>query len=206
MLKRVFRCFRMKLRGFKISLSGRPKNDLSFKQQMLIETGLKFNCAVLVETGTFRGDTTRVGARFFDRVYTIELSKELYEHNLKRFSGKKNIFLHQGDSDKVLKELMNTVLMNTVSGNERMVFWLDAHYSGSGTSKREGKCPVLDELEAIKFHPRRDHCVLIDDADMFGEDDEYPELSEVIRQLKQINPDFSPVVKNNIIVAVPLSQ
>lgn len=49
---------------------------------------------------------------------------------------------------------------------------------------------------------RNKHCILIDDANFFGNDKDYPKLEkEVIHALRNINANFEISINNNIIVA-----
>ena len=50
------------------------------KIQSLIDKNYK----IAVETGTFKGDGTKILNYYFDKVYTIEIDKELYEKVLKK--------------------------------------------------------------------------------------------------------------------------
>jgi len=63
----------------------------------------------------------------------------------------------------------------------RILFWLDGHYSGEGTACGDQVSPILQELDLIKAHPRRDHCILIDDSRLFTGVDGYPTLKATKR-------------------------
>ncbi len=179
-------------------MKGRPLPiDHVFKRKRILKLARKFNCLTLVETGTFYGEMVEAVRKFFPVVLSVELSHPLYEHNLRRFSGCSNVRLFEGDSAKLMNEMVRDI-----SG--RAIFWLDGHYSGPGTAKGEAECPVKAELNAIERHPRSDHCILIDDADCFdGSRPTYPNLREVRQQLFQINPKYNITVDHNCIVALP---
>ena len=53
---------------------------------------------LFVETGTFLGETTLAMSGIFDRCWTVEIDKSLYEQALRRFDGHKNITALHGDS------------------------------------------------------------------------------------------------------------
>ena len=61
------------------------------KLRTLDEYAKTFNLRVLVETGTFYGDTIAAMARNFDHIYSIELSQQLHEIAKARFSGIRNV-------------------------------------------------------------------------------------------------------------------
>jgi hypothetical protein len=196
-LKDILRLLALRIRSIRLLLSARPSNDLSRKQQLLLEIGWNFRCSVFVETGTYLGDTVEILRHHFDEVFSIELYEKLYKLNKKRFQGKGNVSLWLGDSGR----LMSEVLQHVSTG--RILFWLDAHYSGPGTAAEDRDCPVLAELTAIAAHERKDHCIVIDDAHMFGNHTDYPTREQVQQMLLNVNPAFHIVIKNEIMVALP---
>lgn len=117
-----------------------------------------FGIRCFVETGTYHGDTTAWAATQFERVYTIELSDELYRHSGERLKGLANVTRLHGDTRAHLARLAPTLPPSIV--------WLDAHWSGAGTAGAGDECPVLGELDALRA-TWRDHYILIDDAHMF---------------------------------------
>ena len=64
----------------------------------------------------------------FEHIVSIELDKELYENAAKFFRKDKHIEIIQGDSSKVLPEILKNI-------NQRCLFWLDGHFSGGITAK-----------------------------------------------------------------------
>ncbi len=84
----------------------------------------------------------------------------------------KHIHIHHGDSGKVLRDILSLI-------SEPCLFWLDAHHSGGITAKGELTTPVIEELKTILAHPICGHVVLIDGADSFGGDRDYPGLDEI---------------------------
>ena len=61
------------------------------KQRELRRFAENYGLRILVETGTYYGDMVEAMKSFFDRIYSIELSAELYERATKRFYGNKKI-------------------------------------------------------------------------------------------------------------------
>ena len=80
----------------------------------------------------------------------------------------------------------------------KIIFFLDAHFSG-GTDKIDtfksetGPCPTLQELEAIRDSGINESIILIDDFSSFGVSEGYPSSDEVLKIVKQINPDYRAV-------------
>src|SRR5271165_5378724 len=112
----------------------------------------------LIESGTYFGESAVAASRHFATVTTIELDKRLHELAKERFANT-NVTTIQGRSEEVLSEI--------IAGLERpAIVWLDAHWSGPGTSGEDRECPVLDEIRAIDAG-RCEHIILIDDARLF---------------------------------------
>lgn len=146
----------------------------------------------LIETGTYLGDMTYAQRKLFKKIYTIELSKPLYEKAVKRFRKYTNIEVLQGDSGIVLGSLMKII-------NGKTIFWLDGHYSGGVTAKGAKESPVMQELSIILNSPY-EHVVLIDDAREFNGTNDYPQLEELSTEvLKSRYPNSVIDVKDDII-------
>lgn len=146
-----------------------------------VERHLPSYRAACVETGTFKGDGTAVMARFFDKVYTIELNKELYSRAQVRFRQNKNVECLQGDSKVVLKDLLPRLPKNGA------MFFLDAHWSGDSTvdwtksefknkvntsyvgdtPTGENQVPLNEELDLIMKHYPGKALIYVDDMDKF---------------------------------------
>ena len=126
----------------------------------------------------------------FKQMYSIELSKELYDNCVTKLAGFKHIHLYQGDSIQQLP-----LILGKVSGS--ILFWLDSHYSGGNTGMGESETPIFQELEII-FKKPDNHIILIDDARCFGDPNhhEYPKLEQVKK--------FDMTVEDNIIRIVPV--
>jgi len=142
----------------------------------------KHGLKVLVETGTYMGDMVAAMKPFFEKVYSIELSKELYEKAKIRFRADGNVVLINGDSGsqiaKVVKELDKPAL-----------FWLDGHYSAGITARGEKDTPVFEELSHILDGKRLGHVVMIDDARCFGSEPGYPDIEAITSFVKSKRED-----------------
>jgi len=138
---------------------------------------------VLVETGTYEGDTTEALRPHFGMVYTIEASKPLYERAQERFANAKNVRLLFGDSGKTLPIVLGQI-------RQHAVFWLDAHWCGGQTHGAVLSSAIMPELEAIFAHPVRDHVILIDDARYFVGVAGYPTIDFLRRWVHERRPDL----------------
>jgi hypothetical protein len=161
------------------------------KHDTILEYGKRFGVEVLIETGTFMGDTLEAAKRQFAQLYSIELSPELHGRVKQRFAADHNIHLFQGDSAEILKKILPVV-------RGRSLFWLDAHYSGGVTARGASDTPIIQELDAVLAFSHT--CVvLIDDARLFDGTNSYPTLNELQRYLDQRAPGWIFDVKDDII-------
>ena len=116
---------------------------------------------IFVETGTYRGETVFNMAPYFDKVYTIELSKTLYENFNTQNYDKNKITSILGDSSEMLESLIKNI-------NENTIFFLDGHFSSCGTAKGKKDVPLLEELLVINEYLKSKSIIIIDDLRLFG--------------------------------------
>lgn len=157
------------------------------KQKALRDYSKTYGLRILVETGTYFGDMVDAMKADFDRIYSIEISKDLYEKVVKRFEGVKNVELIHGDSGAELGNVIKRI-------NQPALFWLDGHYSAGVTAKGKKNTPIYEELEHILGTQDRKHVIIIDDARLFGTDPVYPSLEEL--------NDFVKAKRNNVDILV----
>ena len=112
----------------------------------------QYSIKTLIETGTYKGNTIHAFVHQFNRIYSIELDRDLWHYCKIRFKKYKNIELICGDSGLKLPKLLDEI-------SERSVFWLDGHYSGAGTARAKEDTPILKELIAIKSHKINNHII-----------------------------------------------
>jgi len=149
---------------------------------------------VFVETGTAGGFTVIRLVNDFKRLVTIELDYDRYVVVAARefMLQNTNILPLFGDSTRVLPEVLSFL-------NESAVFWLDAHYVGSGV-RGEVDSPADTELEMILKWSKNnglDCAVLIDDARFFGHDPGWPTMFRLERLAKDYDRQF--VLQDDVI-------
>jgi hypothetical protein len=171
-----------------------PPHFIKFKA--IKEYKDKYGIDIIVETGTYKGDTVTKARGVFKQIYSIELNEGLFKQAEAKFSCFKNIRIIQGDSAKVLPEIINAL-------SAPAIFWLDAHYSGGVTAGDRQHCPVLDEITAILNQDKFKHLILIDDAHLFNGQNGYPELESLKSFLKKRRPQWKLKIKDNIIRVFP---
>ncbi len=167
----------------------------ALKAATVIEHGRRHGLAILIETGTFEGEMARKCAPHFRAVYTIELDPGLAARAALRLARHRNVRVIQGDSAARLPELLAGIA-------EPALFWLDGHYSGTGTACAGRETPLLEELDAIARHGVRGHVVLIDDARWLGRGD-YPDLGTLAARVRAIDPGYEVTVADDIVRCRP---
>lgn len=94
----------------------------------------KFKVDLIVETGTFLGNTTK-RLREFGTVFTCEIDETNYKKAYENLKYLDNLNLAFDDSVKFLEKLLPN------SNDLSILFFLDAHWWDA--------CPLLDELKVI---------------------------------------------------------
>lgn len=130
-----------------------------------------------IETGTLNGNTTFAMEPLFDSLYTIEYSEKYYTNTKNRYKGNKIQFLH-GDSSEVFKALLPTI-------QDKAIFFLDGHWSGSDTGHSAKDCPLEEELQCIQTLFKQKAVVIIDDYRLFGLDKSSDKLGEDWSQISK---------------------
>ena len=134
----------------------------------------------LIETGTYRAETTLLMAKLFFEVHSIELSEQLYKEAVEKCAeagyvksdGEHGIYLYHGNSVNVLP------LLNF---GYPLVYFLDAHACKTKPMVTAHTFPLWEELDFICSRPHHD-IIIIDDVHTFGEHDkrsEEPRWEEV---------------------------
>jgi hypothetical protein len=162
------------------------------KQLIVKQYAHDFNIKVFVETGTYLGDMVFSARKTFSRIYSIELGKDLYLNAKNRFRRYRNISILNGDSGRVLPEILKDV-------NEPCLFWLDAHYSHGITVKGDVRTPILTELDHIFTHHIKGHVILIDDARDFNGSNDYPTVKGLEEIVSKYDSDYCLINMYDII-------
>jgi hypothetical protein len=169
-----------------------------FKQRTIKAFAEKFGLEILVETGTCYGDMVEAMKGNFRQIYSIELSKELYEAAKKRFERDTAVEIIHGDSGIVLENLVERI-------DKPALFWLDGHYSAGETAKGDKDTPIFEELNHILKRQHSKDVVIIDDARCFGNDPAYPSIEDLGNFIKSQKPDVNISVEYDSIRIAPHS-
>jgi hypothetical protein len=163
-----------------------------FKQNTIFEFQNKYKIDTLIETGTYKGDMVEAQKNIFKKIYSIELSEKLHKTAKHRFRKDSNVEIIQGDSGKVLSEIVEKL-------KAPAIFWLDGHYSAGETALGDKECPIFEELDCIFSSKIKNHILLIDDARCFIGQGDYPAIDELTNYITTRNPKYSCEIKKDII-------
>lgn len=178
------------------NLRGRPvRSPHLVKQRAVREYARKYHLRTLIETGTYYGEMVAAVKDQFDRVYSIEFDPELARRATKRFASDPRVHILEGDSEKVLPELLKTI-------SEPALFWLDAGYWGWANLARDPQ-RLSAEVEAALSHPACGHVVLMDDARMLDGRNGAPTFEELRSRIAARFPDRSVNLLHDIIRITP---
>ena len=174
-----------------------------FKRAEIYRYIKQYNLKVLVETGTFQGDTVAYFKDKIPYVFSIELSEELASKAASRFHTFPNVRIIQGDSGEILDSLIKEIRQPTI-------FWLDGHYSSEFyigdeyfiTAKGTLNTPIIAEVTTILKDPIT-HAILIDDARLYVGKSDYPSIKQLRKLIEKINNKYSLTISNDIIYILP---
>jgi|APSaa5957512535_1039671.scaffolds.fasta_scaffold119041_1 hypothetical protein len=171
-----------------------PDNHL-YKKQRIRKISEKYKCNSFIETGTFYGQMVKYTADYFEKVVSIEIHEPFYQANNIIFKEKDNVNILLGDS---ASRLVDAIALS----EGKILFWLDGHYSGTGTGVGDKVSPIIEELRIIANSDLNSHCIIIDDRRLFLGRGGYPTINETIIELKNINPDYEISYDSDSITAL----
>lgn len=173
---------------------GIPKDITLFLKQ-------KFNITHFIETGTFHGGTAVWASEEFERVKTIEFSKQIYLTTKNKFDSIKNVEFIYGDSRIELKRIVDSLDLQAL-------FWLDAHWCGLNSYGENDQCPLLEELSLLT-ESTIPQFILIDDARLFhappplpNSTKYYPDIFEITSVLHKKQTRYTCIFED-VIISVP---
>jgi hypothetical protein len=155
-----------------------------------------------LETGTANGDCVELALKVgFEKIFSIELDESLQNENIQKYQ----FFINEGKIDLITGDSLWEMSNIIPSLDKPTTFWLDAHqdFGPKGTKR----CPLYEELSAIKYSSIKTHTILIDDMRMLGQWwGEGINVSELKNKILEINSDYKFVFEdgfapNDILVA-----
>jgi hypothetical protein len=139
---------------------------------------------MLIESGTFLGNTAMRASRRFDRVITIELSPEFHRQASQYLARRSNIECILGDSTKVLPEVLKRPDVADA------LVYLDGHFSEAGTAIGEEAEPACTEIRLLAQRKEKVAAFVVDDFREFGVARGFPSKSELLRCIEQHFGDY----------------
>ncbi len=185
-----------------LTLKNVKNQDFSLKADFIKEMASLFACTVFIESGTYSGETVNKALPFFNKIHSIELAKNIYLQASKRFENYSHVRIHFGNSPEVLSRILPAI-------KEKILFWLDGHYSGGQTAKGNENTPIIQELAAIKNSGIRNAVILVDDIRCFQHFEKvqdsallgYPSVNELRKAILDINPNYQFIIYGDIAIA-----
>jgi len=125
------------------------------------------NLQIFIESGTYKGDTTRLMCKYYKYVYTFEINPRLFMDSQDASLNNKLSNAHHYFGN--CYDLMSKVI---AMDNRQCFFFLDAHLSGADTSFFEEFVPLYKELQVINdLYPQNQFGVVcVDDVRLFMTD------------------------------------
>lgn len=194
-LFKVYRDDRFQTASWIASNFGPPMPPLV--KRMTLEQ--RSNSKVWVESGTYLGQTTKFLLDRGNEVYTIEPDFRLHSHALEKFKDRDLCSIYLGDSAVLLPDVLRVL-----DRAKPTAFWLDGHYSGTGTFQGDHSTPIREELVAIeKCIGEFDYIeIFIDDIREFvNQSHGYPPI-EVLTNFARAN-SFNWTIENDIFHMFP---
>jgi len=161
------------------------------KRHLLLQKLRSCNLNVVIETGTFLGDTANFLAARGYSVITVEIEPRIAAWARARFDGVANVRVVEGDSGLLMTGLIADL-------DQPALFYLDGHYSGGETGKGQHETPVVKEVEVILRDAPSGSFVIIDDARCFGRLQDYPSLIDFLSSLRDRGVDDAVVMDDSI--------
>lgn len=164
------------------------------KRAFVISQFRESGCSVFYETGTYHGEMVQEFLLVAQKIISVELAKHLHASAVRKFKDYSHVTIHHGDSASIIANTIQTI-------NERIFFWLDAHYSRGETALGSKETPIVEELISIGEHSIKNHVILVDDIRCFNGTMQYPTVEELKTEILKINQNYQITIDGDILVA-----
>lgn len=165
-----------------------------------------YHVPFFIETGSAGGDSARLAATMFQKVWSIELVKDRADTK----DAPSNVTFLEGDSVEHLPEIIQELLSRNPKKEQQFVlFYLDAHFCGDTPNELPyPECPLLDEIKCIAEYGE-DALIIIDDARLFfgsppypNDPTQWPAVCDIIILLREKFPFHHITITDDYILAV----
>lgn len=162
-------------------LRGRPMPlPPHLKTRRIANIATHFRADLFIETGTYRGDTSLHLSKRVSKVITVEIDKRLADLARQRLAGF-GVDVLTGDSAELMPAIVGAL------SNERVLYWLDGHFSAGVTGGNFDSLPLSKELAVIVPSLKDWDLILVDDVREFGRNG-YPSLELLHQYAMGLNP------------------
>jgi hypothetical protein len=137
---------------------------------------------VLVESGTYLGDTVAFFLPHARRIVSVEVEPKLFADARARFAGDAHVELILGDALEIIPQVVQVI-------PEPPLLWLDGHFSGGVTGKGSEIEPagtILERLARIRIPPGI--TIVVDDLRLFGFEPAFPTLDDLVGSARAAFP------------------
>ena len=182
------------------SLSIQDLNLYSEKLENFVDDVNSYS--TFIETGTSYGASIHSIHPYFEKLWTVELSQELYTHTKPLTDSIPHCTHVLGDS---LIELPK--FLHSIPDTDKVFFWLDAHYSSQNTARNHLDCPLIEECLVIDQNYKSDSAiVVIDDVRLFGtnvnEDWSYIDEKGIQNSFNNFDIKFYEIVDDRLLLYI----
>lgn len=134
----------------------------------------EFGCNVFFETGTGHGFSLlkALAAPCFKKLFSVEINTETFQNALRMYGVFKNLTLINSDSPSALRTVLPTLL-----DEDRVLFFLDAHFPGECSSTflgykahipEQARLPLETELSMIaELRKNSRDVIIVDDLRIY---------------------------------------
>jgi len=133
----------------------------------------------------------------FDKCYSLEIRPDLVSRGKKYYSSaiKNNKLELICDDSTNLKNHLNKL---HITNDDKFIFFLDAHVDNEKIKNYKKRCPLFEELDAIKSLTNNNHIILVDDIRILKWEHPWGEKShgtknffeEIQNKILEINPNY----------------
>ena len=154
------------------------------KYRQLKAVGRRTAAKMLIETGTYLGNTSMRCSKVFDQVVTIELDPDLHQQAKTYLSSRDNVECILGDATQKLPEVLSR------DDCKQAVVFLDGHFSSGRTAHGDVPEPACELLSELGQYREKVCAIVVDDFRLFGVEAGWPRKSELLRAAEEHFTDY----------------
>jgi len=144
----------------------------------------KYNIKNVIETGTWKGTTTKLLSAMAEKVFTVEINEDYFKET-KDLDNYENIIREFGNSPEILEKWFKEDSVKQPS-----LFFLDAHWNEYN--------PLLDELKIIaKYNMNKSIIVIHDFYNPFHEEFGYDQYGDITYNIDYIKDSINKIYYMN---------